>query len=364
MSHQAIVTRINVELANDLGNLAQRSLSLVARNCGGVLPGRGRSQRGRRRAWTRRPRALPGLVRAHLERQGFHDALEEVWKVIRAANGYIDRQAPWALNRTDKARMGTVLRVLADTLRVVATVLQPFMPDSMSRMLDQLGVAADQRQFAALGDGLAGRHQPAGAAGRVSRVTWNRARRRLMLIDSHCHLDYFTPMELPEVLARAAARRGGRGGDHRHHSGAIAGTSGADRGARQCLVHHRRASAPRRGSPCSRTGNAGRAHPASEGDRHRRVRAWTTSTTARRARCRARTSAPISAARAWPGCRWPSTRATPTPISRGSCRKNATRAGFRVPAALLQLLARAGRGGDRDGRLCQLLRHPDLPAIQ
>jgi methionyl-tRNA synthetase len=98
--------------------------------------------------------ALPGLVRDHLERQGFHDALEEVWKVIRAANGYIDRQAPWALNRTDKARMGAVLRVLVDTLRVVATVLQPFMPDSMSRMLDQLGVAADQRQLAALAEPL------------------------------------------------------------------------------------------------------------------------------------------------------------------------------------------------------------------
>jgi len=147
------VSRINVELANDLGNLSQRSLALIARNCGGVLPARGagtgagtEDDAGTDAAAA----ALPGLMREHLERQVFHDALEEAWKVIRAANGYIDRQAPWALNRTDKARMGTVLRVLVDTLRVVATVLQPFMPDSMSRMLDQLGVAADQRQLAAL----------------------------------------------------------------------------------------------------------------------------------------------------------------------------------------------------------------------
>jgi methionyl-tRNA synthetase len=149
MSHQAIVSRINVELANDLGNLSQRSLSLVARNLGGVLPGRGElteDDAGMEAAAA----ALPGLVREHLERQGFHDALEEVWKVIRAANGYIDRQAPWALNKTDKTRMGTVLRVLVDTLRAVATVLQPFMPGSMSRMLDQLGVADDQRQLSAL----------------------------------------------------------------------------------------------------------------------------------------------------------------------------------------------------------------------
>ena len=150
MSHQAIVTRINVELANDLGNLAQRSLSLIARNCGGTLPGRGATT-AEDAEMDALATALPGLLRDRIERQEFHDALEEVWKVIRAANGYIDRQAPWALNKTDKARMATVLRVLADTVRVVATMLQPFMPTSMNKMLDQLGVPADQRHFAALG---------------------------------------------------------------------------------------------------------------------------------------------------------------------------------------------------------------------
>ena len=150
ISHQAIVTRINVELANDLGNLAQRSLSLIARNCGGARPGRG-PMTAEDLEMDALAAALPALLRERIERQEFHDALEEVWKVIRAANGYIDRQAPWALNKTDKARMATVLRVLADGLRVVATLLQPFMPPSMSRMLDQLGVPADQRDFAALG---------------------------------------------------------------------------------------------------------------------------------------------------------------------------------------------------------------------
>jgi methionyl-tRNA synthetase len=149
MSHQAIVMRINVELANDLGNLAQRSLSLIARNCGGLLPGRGAATQDDA-GMDALAAALPDLVRARIERQEFHDALEEVWKVIRAANGYIDRQAPWALNKTDKVRMGTVLRALVDTIRVVATLLQPFMPTSMSKMLDQLGVTADLRQFAAL----------------------------------------------------------------------------------------------------------------------------------------------------------------------------------------------------------------------
>jgi methionyl-tRNA synthetase len=144
LSHQALITRINVELANDLGNLAQRSLSLIARNCDGRLPGRGVATADDAELLAMAD-ALPGGARDRIDRQVFHEALEEVWKVVRAANGYIDRQAPWTLRRTDTARMGEVLRVLADTQRVIATVLQPFMPDSMARMLDQLGVPATAR---------------------------------------------------------------------------------------------------------------------------------------------------------------------------------------------------------------------------
>ncbi len=155
VSRQALITRINVELANDLGNLAQRSLSLIARNCGGALPGRGGVAEDDA-ALLAAAEALPDALRERLDRQAFHEALEEIWKVIRAANGYIDRQAPWALRRTDPPRMAAVLRVLADTLRVVATVLQPFMPGSMGRMLDQLGVPPDARDLAALAAPLPG----------------------------------------------------------------------------------------------------------------------------------------------------------------------------------------------------------------
>jgi methionyl-tRNA synthetase len=154
MSHATIVSRINVELANDLGNLAQRSLSLIARNCGGVLPARGGALTEDDATLLADANALPGLLRVNMDRQTFHEGLEEIWKVIRAANGYIDRQAPWALNKTDKVRMGAVLRVLVDTLRVVATLLQPVMPESMARMLDQLGVPPDARRFADLDDPL------------------------------------------------------------------------------------------------------------------------------------------------------------------------------------------------------------------
>ncbi|MGH7040696.1 MAG: methionine--tRNA ligase [Acetobacteraceae bacterium] len=154
ISHPALVSRINVELANELGNLAQRSLSLLARNLGGVLPARG-AVTAEDTELLDAAGALPGLLAEKLDRQIFHEALEEAWKVVRAANAYIDRQAPWALRKTDLARMGDVLRVLVDVLRGVATVLQPFMPGSMAQMLDQLGVPEGARDFAALAVPLA-----------------------------------------------------------------------------------------------------------------------------------------------------------------------------------------------------------------
>ena len=157
-SRKALIGRLNVELANDLGNLAQRTLSLIARNCDGRLPARGALAEADT-VLLAQAEALPALMREQLDRQALHEALETVWRVIRAANGYIDRQAPWALKKTDLPRMQTVLHVLADALRHVAVVLQPFMPNSMAAMLDQIGIAPDQRQLDALPAPL-----PAGAS--------------------------------------------------------------------------------------------------------------------------------------------------------------------------------------------------------
>jgi methionyl-tRNA synthetase len=154
ISHRALVTRLNVELANDLGNLAQRSLSLLARHCAAALPAQS-PPTAEDEVMNEAAGALPVRVGEALERVAFSEALEEVWKLVRAANAYIDHQAPWALRRTDPPRMAAVLRVLADALRVIATVLQPFMPGSMARMLDQLGVPAAARDLAALGAPLA-----------------------------------------------------------------------------------------------------------------------------------------------------------------------------------------------------------------
>ena len=154
-SRRALISRMNSELANDLGNLAQRSLSLINKNCGATLPDRGPVTDDDAELLAQAA-ALPAAMAPKLLRQGYGDALDEAWRVIRAANAYIDRQAPWALRRTDPARMAAVLRVLVDVLRPVATVLQPFMPASMATMLDQLGVPADARSFAAIDTPLVG----------------------------------------------------------------------------------------------------------------------------------------------------------------------------------------------------------------
>lgn len=152
-SRRALITRMNVELANDLGNLAQRTLSFIAKNAGGTVPA-GRPASEADHAIAAIAEALPDRVRAAIDRLAFQEALEEIWKLIRAANAYIDHEAPWALRKTDLARMNAVLRVLCETLRVIGLLLQSFMPDTMGRLLDLLAVPADARHFATIATGL------------------------------------------------------------------------------------------------------------------------------------------------------------------------------------------------------------------
>ena len=88
-------------------------------------------------------------MRAELDEQAFHKALTAIWEVIADANRYVDAQAPWALAKTDPVRRDTVLWVLAETIRRVTLLVQPFMPDSTARILDQLAVPPEKRVFAA-----------------------------------------------------------------------------------------------------------------------------------------------------------------------------------------------------------------------
>jgi methionyl-tRNA synthetase len=148
-SRRALIARINAELANGIGNLAQRTLSFIAKNAGACVPARG-PLTADDDALLAAAAALPAAVAGAMDRIAFHEALEEIWRVIRAADGYIDHQAPWILRKSDTARMETVLNVLVNVLRPIGLLLQPFMPASAGALLDQLGVPAGARDFAAL----------------------------------------------------------------------------------------------------------------------------------------------------------------------------------------------------------------------
>ncbi len=150
-SHQAMVNRMNGELANELGNLAQRVLSMVAKNCDGLVPQHG-DFTDVDLSLLAASEDIIGKLRYALDLQLFHEALEIVWVVIRAANGYVDSQAPWKLKKENPDRMATVLYVLSESIRRIALVLQPFMPDTMSRMLEQVAVNIDHRTFSHLGE--------------------------------------------------------------------------------------------------------------------------------------------------------------------------------------------------------------------
>jgi methionyl-tRNA synthetase len=162
-SHEAIVNRINADLANDLGNLAQRSLSMIAKNCDGRIPLPG-DLSAADNAILEAARGLADKSRAAMQHFGLHNVLAEIWRVVGDANRYFAAEEPWAKRKSDPPRMATILYVTAEVLRSVAILAQPFMPQSMAKLLDSLGVAADARDlvFAQAADAAAaGRTVPA-----------------------------------------------------------------------------------------------------------------------------------------------------------------------------------------------------------
>jgi methionyl-tRNA synthetase len=149
-SHDAIVTRINADLANDLGNLAQRSLTMVARQFDGALPPAA-ALSDADRAILADADAMIGKAREAMKTRQLHHVLNAVWAVIAEANRYFAGEQPWALAKTDPKRQGTVLNVTAEVLRQVAILVQPAMPTASAALLDQLGVPKDERAFDRLG---------------------------------------------------------------------------------------------------------------------------------------------------------------------------------------------------------------------
>jgi methionyl-tRNA synthetase len=148
-SHEAIVGRLNADLANDLGNLAQRSLSMVNKNCGAAVP-QPSTLAAEDQAILAEAYGLLAEARTAMADFQIHTMLNAVWRVVAETNRYFAAQAPWALKKTDPARMETVLWVTAEILRVIGLLIQPVMPDSGAKLLDLLAIDSARRDFSAL----------------------------------------------------------------------------------------------------------------------------------------------------------------------------------------------------------------------
>lgn len=150
-SEEAIVNRCNSELANSFGNLAQRTLSMIFKNCEGVLS---------KVEFTNEDKGLMGQVAAassttlpkEFANLNFSLGLENWMRAVFACNAYVDEQAPWALRKSDPDRMVVVLMTLFVCVRDLAIALRPVCPDAADALLDQMGIAAEARDFGALSD--------------------------------------------------------------------------------------------------------------------------------------------------------------------------------------------------------------------
>ena len=149
-SREAIVQRINADLANDLGNLAQRSLSMIAKNCGGRVPAPGELSDADETILAAADGVFPRVEEA-IDAFAIHRALEVLWGLIADTNRYFAGEEPWAHKKTNVERMETILYVTAEVTRQIAILVQPVMPESGAMLLDQLGVPQDARDFASLG---------------------------------------------------------------------------------------------------------------------------------------------------------------------------------------------------------------------
>ncbi len=148
-SAEAIVTRCNAELANSFGNLAQRVLSMIFKNCDGVLDASCEAAEADQALRTIVEEYIASM-RGSFEKFAFSEGLEAWMRAVFACNQYVDEQAPWALRKTDPARMVAVLMNLFQCVRDLAIAVRPVVPTSIDTLLDQMGVGEDARDFAAL----------------------------------------------------------------------------------------------------------------------------------------------------------------------------------------------------------------------
>jgi len=152
-SEDAIITRINADLANELGNLAQRSLSMIAKNLDGIVPTPADFSAEDTELLTLADGLLE-RVRAEFDNQAMHLALEAIWLMLGAANRYFSAQQPWVLRKDEsdaaQARFRTTLYVTCEAVRIAALLVAPVLPESAGKLLDLLGQSPEQRSFAAV----------------------------------------------------------------------------------------------------------------------------------------------------------------------------------------------------------------------
>jgi len=152
-SEEALIKRVNSDLANDYGNLAQRVLSFVYKNNNASMPGY--------TVYNEEDKILLGLIntinnniKEFMNDYQVTNALEELWIVIRKCNTYIDEQAPWSLKKTDLERMNTVLYVLCTVIKKISLIALNFVPIGANKILDQLSIPNNKRQYEHFNDEL------------------------------------------------------------------------------------------------------------------------------------------------------------------------------------------------------------------
>ena len=142
-----LINRANSDLSNNLGNLFQRVVSMIVKNCNGKVPQKPSLFLEKDLVLINSIKNSLDHYRNLIENQKFDQFLKDIWSIVSDANKYVDEQAPWSLKKNDFNRMEVVLYSLIETLKQIAIMLQPFIPISSNYMLDHLNISIDDRQF-------------------------------------------------------------------------------------------------------------------------------------------------------------------------------------------------------------------------
>jgi methionyl-tRNA synthetase len=145
-SRERMIETINADLANNIGNLAQRTLSMIQKNCEGRVPSHADYSQQDKEYSANSAHYI--TIQKHMAQFEYQEAADYIVRLSRACNEYIDVKAPWTLRKEGKqAEMEHVLYVLAENVRRIALLLQPFCPQAAEKILDQLAIPAGERDF-------------------------------------------------------------------------------------------------------------------------------------------------------------------------------------------------------------------------